>query len=50
LYELNKKHKTSLLKVIFQYSGFTLEKKNEMLEMVLAGDESDIAQHTRFTC
>ncbi len=50
IFELNKKHKYSLLKVIFKDSEIPLEKKNEMLEAVLAGDASDMAEQTRFAC
>ncbi len=50
LFELNKKHKFSLLKVIFKDSEIPLEKKNQLLESVMAGDTSDLAQNARLTC
>jgi len=41
LFELGKKHKHSILKVIFKSHDVHLDKKNEILESTIGDDKSD---------
>mmetsp|Transcript_42769 Transcript_42769/g.41119 ORF Transcript_42769/g.41119 Transcript_42769/m.41119 type:complete len:233 (+) Transcript_42769:2025-2723(+) len=50
LYELNKKQQQSLVKVLHRFKEIPLEKKSELLEKVLEGDNSDLATNLRLTC
>lgn len=51
LFKLSKKHKLSIVKVVFEEPSFeNEEEKQELLEKVIGDDKSDIAVNARLTC
>jgi len=50
LFELNKKQQQSLIKVIHKFKEIPIEKKTELLNKILEGDNSDVASNLRLSC
>lgn len=50
LYDLQKSHKMSILRLLFKSKYFGLDQKMALLESTLGDDKSDLAENCRASC